>query len=119
MTQNFKQDIKEESLCSIVFYLDGLSQVNITHLHICCCQSIKIDPQTNCVKFFLLLSIGCVLVYRIYPPNYDDRTSSHYCNRLVYFYAFWLVTSTFIIFGLFMGCLCCLTLSSMLAGHPQ
>ncbi|XP_074598524.1 uncharacterized protein LOC141853176 [Brevipalpus obovatus] len=73
----------------------------------------KRDSWLNSFLFLWLIG-GCVLVYRIYPPNLQDPTDATYCNKLVYYYAFWLVTLVFLVFGLFMGCLCCLTLSSML-----
>ena len=74
----------------------------------------KYESFVNCFLFGWFIA-GCVLVYRIYPPNYSDTNSPFYCNRTVYMYAFWLVTSTFIIFGLFIGCICCLTISTTIS----
>ncbi|RWS05939.1 uncharacterized protein B4U79_01304, partial [Dinothrombium tinctorium] len=76
------------------------------------------ESLLNCFLFGWFIA-GCVLVYRIYPPNYTDPSDPNYCNRTVYLYAFWLVTSTFIIFGLFMGCLCCLTVSAVLSSNEN
>jgi len=76
------------------------------------------ESLLNCFLFGWFIA-GCVLVYRIYPPNFDDSGRSDFCNRTVYLYAFWLITMTFIIFGLFMGCLCCLTVSSVLASNEN
>ncbi|RXG61158.1 hypothetical protein Avbf_02167 [Armadillidium vulgare] len=50
------------------------------------------------LNFFLTgwFITGCVWVYRIYEPNYTDRSSSRYCNYTLYMFAFWLVTSVFL-----------------------
>jgi len=74
----------------------------------------KYESFLNCFLFGWFIA-GCVLVYRVYPPVYDDPSNPNYCHRTVYLYAFWLVTSTFIMFGLFIGCICCLTISSTMA----
>jgi len=74
------------------------------------------ESLLNCFLFGWFIA-GSVLVYRVYEPDYKDPGADNYCNHTVYMYAFWLVTSTFIIFGLFMGCLCCLTISSVLAAN--
>ena len=74
----------------------------------------KYESCINCFLFGWFIA-GCVLVYRVYPPNYDEPSRLDYCDRTVYLYAFWLVTSTFIVFALFIGCICCLTLSSVVA----
>ena len=63
--------------------------------------------------------IGCVIVYRVYEPDFTDKTSARYCNRTVYMFAFWLVTSTFIVFALFMTCLCGLTMSAVFSSNSE
>ena len=59
--------------------------------------------------------LGCVWVYRIYPPVLeetapDDPLYPGYCNRLVYNFAFWLITSAYIFLGLFTSCICCFSI---------
>ncbi|KAI1301631.1 hypothetical protein HDE_02824 [Halotydeus destructor] len=76
------------------------------------------ESMINCFLFLWFIS-GCVFVYRIYLPEFEDSTSPKYCNRTVYFYAFWLITATFIIFGFFVGCLCCLTVSAAVAANEN
>lgn len=73
----------------------------------------RYESLMNCFLMGWFIA-GTVLVFRIYPPDYENPTSPYYCNEHVYLYAFWLVTSTFIVFGLFMACICCLTLSTVL-----
>jgi len=58
---------------------------------------------------------GCVWVYRIYPPRLietasDDPEYPSYCNKLVYNFAFWLITSAYIFLGLFTSCICCFSI---------
>lgn len=57
--------------------------------------------------------VGCVMVYRIFPPEYHDASKPNYCDQTVYLFAFWLVTSVFIIFGLFVSCLCCVSIAAL------
>merc|ERR1711962_1865020 len=55
---------------------------------------------------------GCVWVYRIYPPVLaeDQSDDPRYCNKLVYQFAFWLITSAYIFLGLFTSCICCFSI---------
>jgi len=68
------------------------------------------------IGFFLFawFIAGCVWIYRIYPPNYTDKDNAEYCNKTLYLFAFWLITSTYIILGLLTSCLCCISIASML-----
>lgn len=72
------------------------------------------DTILNCFLFAWFIA-GCVWIYRVYEPDYIDSSSQIYCNKTLYLFAFWLVTSIFIILGLIIGCLCCLTVSSILS----
>lgn len=65
------------------------------------------------------ICLGCILVYRVYEPEYNDPRSPNYCNKTVYLYAFWLITSTFIVLGIFISCLLCLAVSSVFANSDQ
>jgi hypothetical protein len=55
------------------------------------------------VSKIITLIPGCVWVYRIYKPNMDEEHSSDadYCNKTVYLFAFWLITTAYIFLGLF------------------
>lgn len=69
------------------------------------------------LNYFLVVWFlaGCIVVYRIYEPDYDNPSSNFYCNRTVYLYAFWLMTSAFIIMAIVLSCLCCLMASSLIS----
>ncbi|XP_054164209.1 uncharacterized protein LOC128961912 [Oppia nitens] len=72
------------------------------------------ESLLNCFLFGWFVA-GCVIVYRSYLPDFEDKNSARYCNRSAYLFAFWLVTSTFILFATFMTCLCGLTMSAIFA----
>lgn len=76
--------------------------------------SFKCESMLN---YFLIVWFlaGCIVVYRIYEPDYENPLSSSYCNRTVYLYAFWLITSAFIIMAIILSCLCCLMASSLIS----
>lgn len=76
--------------------------------------SFKCETMLN---YFLIVwfLVGCIVVYRIYEPDYENPLSTAYCNRTVYLYAFWLMTSAFIIMAIILSCLCCLMASSLMS----
>ena len=74
------------------------------------------------LNYFLIVWFlaSCIVVYRIYEPDYENPASANYCHRLVYLYAFWLVTSAFIVVAIILSCLCCLVASSLMScGHRR
>lgn len=75
--------------------------------------SFKCESMLN---YFLIVWFfaGCIVVYRIYEPDYDNPMSQSYCHRTVYMYAFWLITSAFITMAIVLSCLCCLMASSLM-----
>jgi hypothetical protein len=75
------------------------------------------DKIESILNYFLIVWFltGCIVVYRIYEPDYDNPLSVSYCNRTVYLYAFWLMTSAFIIMAIVLSCLCCLMASSLIS----
>lgn len=76
--------------------------------------SFKCESMLN---YFLIVWFlaGCIVVYRIYEPDYDNPLSASYCNRTVYLYAFWLMTSACITMAVVLSCLCCLMVSSLIS----
>lgn len=76
--------------------------------------SFKCESMLN---YFLIVwyLAGCIIVYRIYEPDYDNPTSASYCNRTVYQYAFWLMTSACTTVAVVLSCLCCLMVSSLMS----
>lgn len=70
--------------------------------------------QTMLHVFWLFWFVaGCAMVYRLFPPEYVDKSKPNYCDQSVYLFAFWLVTSVFIVFGLFVSCLCCVSIAAL------
>lgn len=76
------------------------------------------ESLLNCVLFGWFIA-GCVIVFRNYEPDFDNSASARYCHRTVYMYTFWLITSALLLFGLFIGCICCLMVSSAVASRQQ
>ncbi|XP_051900517.1 transmembrane protein 272-like isoform X2 [Pristis pectinata] len=60
---------------------------------------------------------GNVWIYSIYKPNYIDKSSSDYCDKTLYLFAFWLTTAIYILLGitLLLGC-CALLCAFILSG---
>lgn len=57
---------------------------------------------------------GSVWVYKEYEPNYDpSKNDGQYCNRNLYLFAFWLITSVYILLGTITLCLCSLSIASI------
>ncbi|XP_067879633.1 transmembrane protein 272-like [Heterodontus francisci] len=74
--------------------------------------------QTLVSLFSLIWFItGNVWIYRIYEPDYIDKTSPNYCDKTLYLFAFWTTTVTYILLGiaLFLG-LCGLFCACALGG---
>jgi hypothetical protein len=53
-------------------------------------------------------------VYKEYEPNYDP-SQGKYCNRTLYLFAFWLITSVFIVVGVITVFLCCISMATVAA----
>lgn len=72
------------------------------------------ESLLNCILFGWFVA-GCVIVFRNHNPDFEDPASPRYCNRTVYMFTFWLITSGLVGFSLFVSCLCCLVISSAIA----
>ncbi|XP_051900516.1 transmembrane protein 272-like isoform X1 [Pristis pectinata] len=66
---------------------------------------------------FIWFICGNVWIYSIYKPNYIDKSSSDYCDKTLYLFAFWLTTAIYILLGitLLLGC-CALLCAFILSG---
>ena len=42
---------------------------------------------------------GNVYIYKNYEPNYTDPSSSDFCHKTLYLFAFWVTNSCYILFG--------------------
>lgn len=75
-------------------------------------------PAQSLITFFLCgwFITGCVWVYRIYWPKSQaiDELDKDYCNRVVYVFSFWLITTAYIFLGLLTSCICCFSIVSVL-----
>ncbi|MPC19623.1 uncharacterized protein LOC123507468 [Portunus trituberculatus] len=73
------------------------------------------------INFFLSawFIMGCVWVYRIYEPDYSNKGASNYCDQILYQFAFWLVTSVYIIVGLLISCVCGLSIATVVLQHSR
>ncbi|KAG8234951.1 hypothetical protein J437_LFUL015519 [Ladona fulva] len=56
--------------------------------------------------------IGSVWVFKEYEPSYDPSRED-YCNRTLYLFAFWLITSVYIALGIVTLCLCSVSVATI------
>ncbi|XP_055931363.1 transmembrane protein 272-like isoform X2 [Argiope bruennichi] len=70
------------------------------------------DSILNCFLIAWFIT-GCIWTYRVYEPEYEDEKSPFYCNKTLYMFAFWLVTTTFIVVGLMSVFIMCFVVSSV------
>lgn len=57
--------------------------------------------------------LGSVWVYKEYEPNYNPTDGTKYCNKNLYLFAFWLITSVYILLATITVCLCFLSIASI------
>lgn len=79
-------------------------------------KSYIAESLLNCLLFGWFIA-GCVIVFRNYKVDFEDESSARYCNRIVYLYMYWLITSTLLVACLFVACICCLMVSSVVASR--
>lgn len=79
-------------------------------------ERVRQSPTQTLITCFMVgwFIIGSVWVYRIYEPNYDRSSGGKYCNRTLYIFAFWLITSVYISLGIITVCLCSIGVASVL-----
>ncbi|XP_069703193.1 transmembrane protein 272-like isoform X2 [Periplaneta americana] len=77
-------------------------------------ERIRQSPTQTLINCFMLgwFIIGSVWVYKEYEPNYDPLRGK-YCNRTLYLFAFWLITSVYIVLGIITMCLCSISVASI------
>ena len=58
------------------------------------------------LPLFAWFIAGNVWIYKNYEPNYTDPESPYFCHKTLYLFAFWVITSYYIFFGvlLVIGC---------------
>lgn len=79
-------------------------------------KTTKFDSMLNC--FLLVWFIfGNVVIYRTYETYSTVPGQHNYCNPILYDYAFWLTTATYILLGTSCCCICfCGCLASLAGG---
>lgn len=78
-------------------------------------ERMRQDGTQSMLNWFIFgwFLIGSYWVYREYQPNYNP-SKGLYCNQTLYMFAFWLITSAYIICGFFMLVLILLTIISVI-----
>ncbi|KAL3265873.1 hypothetical protein HHI36_010067 [Cryptolaemus montrouzieri] len=78
-------------------------------------ENLRQSPTQTLLNCFMLgwFIIGSVWVYKEYEPNYDQRLGV-YCNKTLYLFAFWLITSVYILLGIITVCLCSISLITVI-----
>jgi len=111
---------------SLFKYLIGVSKIRRSDLQEAAAAAVegrerqpiqsdgRIESIQSLISCFLCgwFISGCVWVYRIYKPlmDFEYREYSNYCNRTVYTFAFWLITTAYIFLGFFTSCICCFSI---------
>lgn len=85
----------------------------------CCVLYGYLQDYGAIIDLFLFawLICGSVWVYRIYGTvNYEDTADARYCKKVLYKFAFGVITATWSLVGLFFVFGCCMCCCLMVAG---
>lgn len=82
-------------------------------------EQMRQSGTQRLINWFMLgwFMIGSYWIYRIYEPNYYPHLGK-YCDAKLYTFAFWLVTSVYILLGLSIMCLVIISVFSIIL-HQQ
>ncbi|XP_015600520.1 uncharacterized protein LOC107270219 [Cephus cinctus] len=82
-------------------------------------ERIRQSPTQTLINCFMLgwFIIGSMWVYKEYQPNYDP-SQGKYCNKTLYLFAFWLITSAYILLGVVTAALCIISVASIAFQRP-
>ncbi|KAJ7363288.1 hypothetical protein OS493_011571 [Desmophyllum pertusum] len=61
-------------------------------------KKTHLESILDCFLFIWFIC-GNVWIYQNYQPIYDDPSSSDYCHKTLYLFAFWVTTCTYIFVG--------------------
>lgn len=77
-------------------------------------ERVRQSPTQTLLNCFMLgwFIIGSMWVYKEYEPNYEPKLGK-YCNRTLYLFAFWLITSVYIVLAIIIICLCSISVASV------
>ncbi|XP_055529414.1 uncharacterized protein LOC129721175 isoform X2 [Wyeomyia smithii] len=77
-------------------------------------ERLRQSPTQTLINCFMLgwFIIGSFWIYRIYEPNYDPALGK-YCNKSLYLFTFWLITSVYMTLGIITVVLCGVSIISI------
>lgn len=77
-------------------------------------ERLRQSPTQTLINCFMLgwFIIGSFWIYRIYEPNYDPAMGK-YCNKSLYLFTFWLITSVYMTLGIITVVLCGVSIISI------
>lgn len=77
-------------------------------------ERLRQSPTQTLINCFMLgwFIIGSFWIYRIYEPNYDPAMGK-YCNKSLYLFTFWLITSVYMTLGIVTVVLCGVSIISI------
>ncbi|XP_001848171.2 uncharacterized protein LOC6038357 [Culex quinquefasciatus] len=77
-------------------------------------ERLRQSPTQTLINCFMLgwFIIGSFWIYRIYEPNYDPAMGK-YCNKSLYLFTFWLITSVYMTLGFVTVVLCGVSIISI------
>lgn len=58
------------------------------------------------LPLFAWFIAGNVWIYKNYEPNYTDPKRPYFCHKTLYLFAFWVITSYYILFGVLLVIWC-------------
>lgn len=61
---------------------------------------------------YIWMYVGSIWVYKEFEPNYDP-THGKYCNKTLYMFAFWLITSVYVTIAIITMCLCSISIACL------
>ena len=120
----YKDDCRVENMIPIYLIVGGSAGL-LSIFCACAVESVEyrearspsqsVSPYWHVIKHLsrLLLPLlfawfiaGNVWIYKNYEPNYTDPESPYFCHKTLYLFAFWVITSYYIFFGvvLVIGC---------------
>lgn len=78
-------------------------------------ERLRHSPAHTMLDCFMLgwFIIGSVWVYELYEPNYDPSGGVPYCNKTLYLFTYWLITSVYICLAVISFFVCSLVVATL------
>ena len=116
----YKKDCPVEPIIPIWCIIHGSLTMTSSFVEIFIALRRELHEQAatplRIINAFLAISFtaGCVFTYRNYEPEYIAPLggiifgeANHYCNKTLYIFTFWYITTHFIVVLISMFCRCC------------